>query len=212
MINGNPKSSKTMSAPDNFSDKRWTRSQDQDRSLAQGVQILGFAAISSAKEAGMQKGDVIIEYDGERNLTTDALSLLTGRAKAERIRVNVTFMRGDQLDVVRLPSGSLGISAMDTTIGYRPGLKRAVLRPMARRQPISWYQLPISWYQWFGLLAICIFTWFWLHVQFPRSEILRWVEMPLAASIKPLALGFTPREIGTLMIVLYVAYVLRKRR
>jgi hypothetical protein len=205
MINGNPKTSKTMSGPDNFSDKPRTKSQDQDRSLAQGVQILGFAATSSAKEAGMQKGDVIIEYDGERNLTTDALSLLTGRAKAERIRVNVTFMRGDQLDVVRLPSGSLGISAMDTTIGYRPGLERAVLRPMARRQPISWYQ-------WFGLLAICTFTWFWLHAHFPRSEILGSVDRCLTAYHKPLVLGFSLRHIMILMIVLYVAYALRKRR
>jgi hypothetical protein len=205
MINGNPKTSKTMSGPDNFSDKPWTKSQDQDRLLAQGVQILGFAATSSAKEAGMQKGDVIIEYDGERNLTTDALSLLTGRAKAERIRVNVTFMRGDQLDVVRLPSGSLGISAMDTTIGYRPGLERAVLRPMARRQPISWYQ-------WFGLLAICIFTWFWLHVQFPGSEVLGSVDWCLTDYNKPLVLGFSLKHITYLIMGLYMAYVLRKLR
>jgi hypothetical protein len=126
MAGEEPKSSKKPGAGANVGDTSRAESLGQAHPAAKGVSILGFRLQSSAREAGMKKGDVIIEYDGVRNLTTETLSSLTAAARPEGIGINVVFLRDGQQDTLRVPSGPLGISAMDTTIQGRLGSKTAL--------------------------------------------------------------------------------------
>jgi hypothetical protein len=125
MAGEEPKSSKKPSAAANVGDTSRAESLGQAHSAANGVSILGFRLQSAAREAGMKKGDVIIEYDGVRNLSTETLSSLTAAARPEGIGIDVVFLRDGQQDTLRVPSGSLGISAMDITIQGRSALNAA---------------------------------------------------------------------------------------
>jgi hypothetical protein len=84
--------------------------------VVSGVSILGFHPESSAKEAGMQNGDVIIEYGSERDLTIEKLSAIMAKREPEAVEVCVVFMRGRQQYSQTLPPGPLGISAMNVTV------------------------------------------------------------------------------------------------
>ena len=81
-----------------------------------GVMILDFSPKSDARKAGMVKGDVIIEYDGVGSLTEGKLLALTAKAKREKIKPLVVFVRDGYEYAIRLSPGSPGISLMDTTI------------------------------------------------------------------------------------------------
>jgi hypothetical protein len=69
----------------------------------------------------MQKGDVIVEYDGMRNLTTGKLMALTVMTKPEGTQVRVFFMRDGHEHSTAVPPGPLGISVLDTTMGASSG-------------------------------------------------------------------------------------------
>ncbi len=86
----------------------------QDR-LVKGVSVVGFTAESIAEKTGMEKGDVIIEYDGVRDLTTEKLATLTVLARPKAI-VRAVLVRTGQEQTLSLPSGPLGISAIEATI------------------------------------------------------------------------------------------------
>jgi hypothetical protein len=88
--------------------------QWQFRRSVQGVSVLEFSQQSSAKTAGMKKGDVIIMYDGVGNLTIEKLQALAATPKSEGTQIRV--LRDGNEYSLTLPSGSLGISAMDTTV------------------------------------------------------------------------------------------------
>ncbi len=81
-----------------------------------GVMILDFSPKSDARKAGMVKGDVIIEYNGVRDLTEGKIPALAVRAKRGKVRPLVVFVRDGYEYTVRLSSGSLGASLMDTTV------------------------------------------------------------------------------------------------
>jgi len=81
-----------------------------------GIVILDLTPKSDAKKAGMVRGDVIIEYDGARDLTTEKFLALTARTKKDKTHPIVVFVRDGYEYSLRLPSGSLGISVMDTTV------------------------------------------------------------------------------------------------
>ena len=80
-----------------------------------GVLILGFSPESPAEKAGIEKGDVIVEYGGIGDLTTDALTTLTATTNPKGTDTLVVFVRDQQEYSVELPPGRLGISAMDST-------------------------------------------------------------------------------------------------
>ncbi len=80
------------------------------------ISILGFNPESIAREAGMEKGDVIVEYRGIGDLTMDRLTALTTGTTYNGIGTRVIYLRSGSKHSVMLPQGSLGISAMDTTI------------------------------------------------------------------------------------------------
>lgn len=116
MTNENPESSKILRASGDSGNSPLTDRQLLAHLPAKGVSILGFSEISAAREGGMKKGDVIVEYDGQRDLTTEILSSLAARPRPGGVRIDVVYLRDSQHDTVELPSGSLGISAMDITI------------------------------------------------------------------------------------------------
>lgn len=111
-----PKTTKMGTTPDNSCHGSLAKSQGQDHPLVKGVSILGLSPESVAGKAGMQKGDLIIEYHGVRNLTTDQLAALTATTKLKGTQPSVVFVRDGREHSLSVAPGSLGISAMDTTI------------------------------------------------------------------------------------------------
>jgi len=81
-----------------------------------GVLIVDFFPKSDARRAGMVLGDVIIEYGGVRDLTSEDLLALTARTKREKSHAVAVFVRDGVEHSVRVPPGSLGISVTDTVI------------------------------------------------------------------------------------------------
>lgn len=81
-----------------------------------GVMILGFSQESEAREAGMKKGDVIVEYGGIGDLTTERLITLSATTNPEEASTRVVFLRDNQRHSVEFAPGPLGISAMDSTM------------------------------------------------------------------------------------------------
>jgi hypothetical protein len=125
MTNENPESSKILSTSGDSGNSPSTESRRQAPAAATGVSISGFKEVSAARDAGMKKGDIIIEYGWDRNLTVETLASLAAREGKEGVGIQVVFLRGGRQDTVRLPSGPLGISAMDTTIQDYLRLKTA---------------------------------------------------------------------------------------
>ncbi len=87
-----------------------------DDFLIKGVSILGFRQEATAGKAGLEKGDIIVEYDGVTDLTTEKLATLTAAMPPNVFEVLLVFSREGQENSIMVPSGSLGISAMDTAI------------------------------------------------------------------------------------------------
>lgn len=99
----------------------------------QGVRILQVTPKSDARDAGMQVNDVIIEYDGTRNLTSDLFLALTKRTKEERTRPMVVFVRDGFEYSVRTAPGFLGVTVMNTRV-RGPFKKPREKKPEQRRQ------------------------------------------------------------------------------
>ncbi len=79
-----------------------------------GVSILALSPESIAEKAGMRKGDVIVEYASEKDLTIEKLSSLAAKKGPEAGHVYVVFLRDRKQYSQTLPCGPLGISAMNT--------------------------------------------------------------------------------------------------
>jgi len=91
-----------------------------DTVSVRGVMILDFTPKSDAKKAGLARGDIIIEYDGTGDLTSDKLLALTGRTKKEKAKPVMIIVRDGQEYSVRVAPGILGISVMDTVVRLAP--------------------------------------------------------------------------------------------
>ncbi len=81
-----------------------------------GILILGFSPESSAREAGMQEGDVIVQYREYGDLTVDRLTALTAGTACKGIGSRIVYMRNDSRYSVILPQEPLGISATGRVI------------------------------------------------------------------------------------------------
>ncbi len=81
-----------------------------------GVKILDFTPKADARKADMELGDIIIEYDGVRNLTAQKLLSLCGRTKKERTRPVIVFIRNGYEYSVRANPGFLGITVVNTRV------------------------------------------------------------------------------------------------
>ncbi len=81
-----------------------------------GVLILSLTPKSDAKKAGLMQGDIIIEYDGVRNLTSEGLLALTAKTKKEKSKPSLIFIRDGQQYSVRVNPGFLGIAVEDAYV------------------------------------------------------------------------------------------------
>jgi formylglycine-generating enzyme required for sulfatase activity len=81
-----------------------------------GLVVLNFSPKSDAKKSGIAKGDVIIEYDGARDLTADKFLAMTAISRREKTKPLVVFVRDGYEYSVRVNPGFLGVSVMDTVI------------------------------------------------------------------------------------------------
>lgn len=107
-----------------------------------GVKILDFTPKSDARKAGMAKGDVIVEYNGTRDLTVERLLALTAETRRRRDKALVVFVRDGHEYSARVNPGALGISVADTKI--RGPFKTPDPKPQRspdddkKRRPLDW--------------------------------------------------------------------------
>ncbi len=108
-----PRNILTFEAPSQTDEAARASGQHRFGPFRMGVSIVRFNPDSAAENAGMQKGDVIIEYDGVGNLTIESLPALTTKPRPEGTSIPVAFLRRGLKHSVTLPAGSLGISAIN---------------------------------------------------------------------------------------------------
>lgn len=96
--------------------------------LVRGLEIVSLTPKSDARKAGLALGDVIIEYNSERDLTAERLIALTAATKRDRIRPLVIFVREGVEYSVRAAPGFLGITVTDTTL--RGPFKKPATQPV----------------------------------------------------------------------------------
>jgi hypothetical protein len=98
-------------------------------STVNGVKVLGFTPKSDGKKAGLAIGDVIIEYQGVRELTSEKLLSLTGQTRKKKEKTTLVVVREGLEHSVRVNSGSLGISVVNAKVkapAKRPEPKREI--------------------------------------------------------------------------------------
>ncbi len=92
-----------------------------------GVLVLSLTPKSDARRAGITKGDVIIEYDGVRDLTTEKFIALTANTRKSKAKHLVVFVRDGYEYSVRVSPGFAGVAVMDTNL--RGPFKKPATRP-----------------------------------------------------------------------------------
>jgi hypothetical protein len=92
-----------------------------------GVRILDFTPKSDAEKAGLAKGDVIIEYFGTRELTSEKFIALTAATKKRRVKPTLVFVRDGFEYSVSVDPGFLGVTVVNTRI--RGPFKKPRTRP-----------------------------------------------------------------------------------
>jgi formylglycine-generating enzyme required for sulfatase activity len=80
-----------------------------------GAYILDFTTGSIARKAGLIRGDVIIEYNGVRDLTSDRILELSSLRTPKSVTPMI-FVREGQEYTVALPPGDLGVSTTDIVV------------------------------------------------------------------------------------------------
>lgn len=93
-----------------------SKTSSGDSPALKGVLVLELTPKSDAKKAGLTKGDVVVEYNGFRNLTSEKLLALTTQTKNDKVKPILIFVRDGYEYSVRVEPGYLGISVMDTTV------------------------------------------------------------------------------------------------
>jgi formylglycine-generating enzyme required for sulfatase activity len=81
-----------------------------------GVKILAFTPKSDAAKAGLNVGDIIIEYDGNRNLGAEKLIALSAKTDRRKRKPQLIIVRDGYLYSVQVDPGFLGITVMDTRV------------------------------------------------------------------------------------------------
>ena len=81
-----------------------------------GVLVLSLTPKSDARRAGIMQGDTIIEYDGVRELTTETFIALTAQTRKSKSKHVVVFVRDGYEHSVKVSSGFVGVSVMDTNL------------------------------------------------------------------------------------------------
>ena len=81
-----------------------------------GLVVVDVAPRSEAAKTGLAKGDVIVEYHGVRELTTDVLRELAAVTKREKVRPVMVFIREGEEYTVRVGPGLGGLTVSETVI------------------------------------------------------------------------------------------------
>jgi sulfatase modifying factor 1 len=115
-----------------------------DAPQVRGLRILSFSPKSDGRKAGLQKGDVIIEYHGTGELTSDKFLALTAKTRRERIRPILVFIRDGYEHSVRVARGFLGITILDTNL-RGPFKKKTPLRRSPDRKRKEKTTKPLDW-------------------------------------------------------------------
>jgi hypothetical protein len=114
--------SRMVSSPQNSGRTQRAGGQQKSHPWSRGVSILGFKPESAAENAGIKKGDLIIAYDGEGELTVERLSVLTATPGPRVDSIPMVFLRDGDPHFVTLQRGPLGISAMNVAIPDSSGM------------------------------------------------------------------------------------------
>ena len=81
-----------------------------------GVMVIGFTPKSDAKKVGLAVGDVIIEYDGVRDLTAEKFLALTARTNKGRKKPMLILVRNGYEYSAHVEAGFLGVTVMSTKL------------------------------------------------------------------------------------------------
>lgn len=81
-----------------------------------GLVVLDVSGKSDAAKAGMRKGDVILEYNGIRELTAETFTEAAAATKQEKTRPVVVFVRDGVEYSVRIGPGFSGITVSETFV------------------------------------------------------------------------------------------------
>lgn len=92
-----------------------------------GLKVVDFTPRSDGRDAGLEKGDVIIEYHGERGLDATKFLALTLETRRKGIRPTLVFVRNGYEHTVRVAKGFLGVTVIDTSV--RGPFKQAKTAP-----------------------------------------------------------------------------------
>jgi formylglycine-generating enzyme required for sulfatase activity len=90
--------------------------EELEEPVLKGLLVLDFSPKSDAKKAGMRRGDIIIEYNGVRELSAERLIALSAAAKKEKAKPHVVFVRDGYEYSVKVSPGFLGVSISETTV------------------------------------------------------------------------------------------------
>jgi hypothetical protein len=101
--------------------------------VVRGVMVLDLSPRSDARRAGLTKGDVIVAYDGVRDLTSEKLLTISGETKKKRVRPELTFVRDGYEHTVQVDAGFLGITMLDTRL--TGPFRKHEPEPPRRQQP-----------------------------------------------------------------------------
>ncbi len=90
--------------------------EELEEPVLKGLLVLDFSPKSDARKAGMRRGDIIIEYNGVRDLTAERLIALSASAKKEKTKPHVVFVREGYEYSLKVSPGFLGVSISETTV------------------------------------------------------------------------------------------------
>ncbi len=120
MTGGDPTDEKSTSPQRVSLDESPVESSGNESRRVRGVMILGIRSDSEAWSAGLRKGDIIIQYDGTGDLTTEKLAQLSAGTRPGNSRIPVVYVREGHKESLNLSPGSLGIRGRDATTRIGP--------------------------------------------------------------------------------------------
>jgi formylglycine-generating enzyme required for sulfatase activity len=109
-----------------------------------GVKILAMTPRSDAKKAGLAPGDIIIEYDGSRDLTSEKFLALTARTRKQKKKPRIVLVREGYEYSVSVAPGFLGITLLDAKVRgpfkrrERPATRERDKNRKKRSKPLNW--------------------------------------------------------------------------
>ncbi len=118
--------------------------QSQREFSLRGLAVVDIAPRSEASKTGLIKGDVIIEYHGVRDLTSDTLKELSVATRREKLYPILVFIRDGEEHTVRVGPGLGGLTVAETVVKgpfkkHEPSHEKAPSRDRNKKtKPDQW--------------------------------------------------------------------------